>query len=322
MAAQEEVTELLGGIVEDTDIKTSVNGALQEVRTLLTTTKESFTDICLEIENASNKNALKAAFRRFNRILQMLVEAAPNDSYYHLCLEALIELKPSPKLLMFCEAGGSILESCKEYKSAVMQELAVLVRRQELQQRLYEEKDDLLFSQFLPDPSADDVAVPVDASRASQPLAQKRTGSQAGLLGIIPKKSKIPALAGLSRISDISSSLGASKKRILLTREKLRAGLHDPKGLLDLVGPSTNALERTKKLELLKSSGLLSSSSQKDKSFSDKFMTAALSLDLGLAGHSVEDTLLFGAKVLSTPGSLTATNISEIENNIVEGEST
>ena len=96
MAAQEEVTELLGGIVEDTDIKTSVNGALQEVRTLLTTTKESFTDICLEIEYASNRNALKAAFRRFNRILQMLVEAAPNDSYYHLCLEALIELKPSP----------------------------------------------------------------------------------------------------------------------------------------------------------------------------------------------------------------------------------
>ena len=96
MAAQEEVTELLGGIVEDTDVKTSVNGALQEVRTLLTTTKESFTDICLEIENASNRNALKAAFRRFNRILQMLVEAAPNDSYYHLCLEALIELKPSP----------------------------------------------------------------------------------------------------------------------------------------------------------------------------------------------------------------------------------
>ena len=74
------------------------------------------------------------------------MEAAPNDSYHYLCLKALIELKPSTKLMMLCEAGGSILDICKEYKSAVLQELAVLVRRQELQQRLYEEKDDLLFS--------------------------------------------------------------------------------------------------------------------------------------------------------------------------------
>ena len=96
MAAEAEITELLGGIADDNDVKTSVSRALQEVRTLLTATKESFTDICLEVENATNRNALKAAFRRFNRILQMLVEAAPNDSYYHLCLEALIELKPSP----------------------------------------------------------------------------------------------------------------------------------------------------------------------------------------------------------------------------------
>ena len=93
-------------------------------------------------------------------------------------------------------------------------------------------------------------------------------GSQIAEVAPIPKRSKIPALASLSMLSSIADAEGAQKKRVLVTREKLRAGLHDPKGLLNLVGPSTNALERTKKLELLKSSGLLFSS--RVKSFSDK----------------------------------------------------
>ena len=64
----------------------------------------------------------------------------------------------------------------------------------------------------------------------------------------------------------------AAKKRILMTREKLRAASHDPQGLLNLGGSSTNALERTKKLELLKSAGFEFSTDQKLRSsFSEKF---------------------------------------------------
>ena len=92
-----------------------------------------------------------------------------------------------------------------------------------------------------------------------------------------------------------------------MTREKLRAGLHDARGLLDLAGPSTHALERTKKLELLKSAGFLSRF-QGASSFSDKLVAAALRLDLGVGGHKVADTLLFGAKVLSSPGFLSPKN--------------
>ena len=40
-----------------------------------------------------------------------------------------------------------------------------------------------------------------------------------------------------------------------MTRERLRAEQHDPKGLLDLVRTTTSAQEHTKKLELLKSAG-------------------------------------------------------------------
>ena len=42
-----------------------------------------------------------------------------------------------------------------------------------------------------------------------------------------------------------------------MTRVKLRAAQHDPKGLPDLVDTSTNALEHAKKLELLKSKGYI-----------------------------------------------------------------
>ena len=110
------------------------------------------------------------------------------------------------------------------------------------------------------------------------------------------------------------------KKNILITREELQAGFNDPKGLLDLVGSSTNALEHTKKLELLKTSGLMSV--KKSKSFADKVNEAAVRLGLGLDGHTVEDSLVFGARVLSCPGFLTNKNISDIQNNIVEGKTT
>ena len=55
----------------------------------------------------------------------------------------------------------------------------------------------------------------------------------------------------------------SSSKRTLFTREKLRAGEHDPKGLLDLVSTSASALEHTKKLELLKASGYILTSKNK-----------------------------------------------------------
>ena len=106
-----------------------------------------------------------------------------------------------------------------------------------------------------------------------------------------------------------------------MTREKLRAAQHDPKGLLDLVDTSTNALEHAKKLELLKSKGYILHTNR-NRSMTEKFNAAEVRLDLGLGGQSISDTLLFGARVLSTPGVLTAKNIKDIENNFVEGNTT
>ena len=72
----------------------------------------------------------------------------------------------------------------------------------------------------------------------------------------------------------------ATKKKVLMTRLRLRRSMHDPRGLLDLTSSSTNALERTKKLELLKSAGY-GFKSHGNRSFSDKLNAARLRLDLG-----------------------------------------
>ena len=60
----------------------------------------------------------------------------------------------------------------------------------------------------------------------------------------------------------------------------------------------------------------------KKKSFYDRLTMATTGLELGLGGHALSDTLSFGAKVLSTPGVLSAKNILDVENNIIDGKTT
>ena len=92
-----------------------------------------------------------------------------------------------------------------------------------------------------------------------------------------------------------------------------------------MVGSSTNALDRAKKMEILKSAGVVFNENKKSQgktSFDDKLNMATTRLELGLGGHALSDTILFGAKVLSTPGLLTPKNITDIENNMVDGKKT
>ena len=59
-------------------------------------------------------------------------------------------------------------------------------------------------------------------------------------------KSKVPALASVAQVAAEGDLQNTPKKKVLMTREKLRAGLHDPRGLVELSGSSTKALERMK----------------------------------------------------------------------------
>ena len=70
-----------------------------------------------------------------------------------------------------------------------------------------------------------------------------------------------------------------------------------------MVGSSTNALERAKKMEILKCAGFVFDENQKSQGkvpFADRLQIARTRLELGLGGHTLSDTILFGAKVLST----------------------
>ena len=56
------------------------------------------------------------------------------------------------------------------------------------------------------------------------------------------------------------------------------------------------------------------------RSFLDKLNDAVVWLDLALGGQAVGDTLIFGTKVLSSPGFLSSRDISNVENGVVGGE--
>ena len=315
MSADNEVEQLLNDVEVTSPSDNSIALALDAVTTLLAAAEDSLLLICSEAEKASSRDALESVFKRFNTFMRMFYEAAPNPSHAKLVSEAVLTLPMGERFKALVFSSATLSEAASAYKRSLVQDLAAVLKRREKQVFLDDQNDGKLFAEFMPDKESAVAKVELSTE------ARKRTASEALDLGRIPKKSKIPALASFSAIADLCDDRGTSKKRVLLTREKLRAGMHDPRGLLNLVGPSTNALERTKRLELLKSAGLLFND-KRPKSFSDKLSAATLRLDTGMGGQAIDDTLLFGAKVLCTPGFLSPKNVSDVQNNAVEGKTT
>ena len=175
-----------------------------------------------------------------------------------LVLQAVVSLTVSTCFQGMLESASSLVDAVTSYKTLVTKDLAVRLRIQNEQASRDEESNALLLSRYLSSP-ADPVQ---DIGRATDPatVPSLKRGVSAvlwdgDLTRIQKKKSTILALAALNQIPGGGSDDTAIKRSALLTREKLRAGLHDPKGLLDLEGPTTSAIERTKRLELLKRSG-------------------------------------------------------------------
>ena len=297
----------------------AVANALKEIKTLFTATNDSLVAMCKSIEQATTRSQLQAAFGRLDGVMRILFGVAPDEEHGHIIRDAVVTLDMGTRLRTLLMSTAFPRTAIVNYKTEVLKDLAVGLLRKKTQATLDKELNEQLFAQFLPSTESADQS-PVDAG-----VSQKRRGTEAfgeEKVSTIPKKkSRVPALVNLQRASGAINSDGTVKKNVLITREKLRAGLHDPKGLLDLLQSSTNALEHTKKLELLKTSGLLNTS-RKIKSFPDKLSEATVRLGLGLGGHTVVDSLIFGAKGLGCPGFLSNKNISEIENNIVDGKTT
>ena len=338
MAVRSEVDD----IVDDTGVEelpvihdgssSTLRSAVKEVNRVLARTGDSLRAICAHIEGASSIEACREGFRRFNDIIRMFLVSAPVPDVEGQVIKAIRSLGPSERLESLLGSQPSVDKAITAYKTLTLKDLALALSRSNNPRVVSEEQDDDLFSRFLSQHSTE--ATGPRTTHARGVLSGEHIGvsdsrkrgsahvADDSSLHVAPKKrkSKIPALASLSDLSGGDDLGGTSKKRTLLTREKLRAGMHDPRGLLDLAGPSTNALDRTKKLELLKSAGY--DFNNKSKSFSDKLNAATLRLELGLGGHSINDTLLFGARVLNLPGFLSRKNTSDIENNVVNGSTT
>ena len=326
---QQIATILTGAVPQvDSDLNPVIELAKKEVAKLLEATNDTMNTVCMEVERAATKEALRTAFRRLNSFTRFFLEIAPEGKYDNQIRDALGSLQVSARLEAMLQTVTPVRSALQEYKKSVVQSLADSLRRRETELSKYNELDDALLSR-LPEPdspSEDEINPdrPVADTLASLERAdssRKRASSDLGFSLSSPKKPKTPVLASIEQVTAESGLGGSSVKRALMTRERLRAGSHDPKGLLDLVSTSTNALEHTKRLELLKAAGFILNP-PKNSSIAEKFNAAEVRLELGLGGHSVADTLLFGNRVLSTSGVLTKKNVNDIENNNVFGNTT
>ena len=266
MSLQQEVDSILqdqpsGGNGEPDSV---FELAAREAENIARASGMSLKDICTAVEGALNRNDLLEALAHFNSLMHIFLEISSDDMQQSV-LDTLGALPSSEHFRALLNTHQSLPEVIRAYKSLVAKDLGDSIRRREDFLRASQIQDGELLDSLLPQLSTKEVVglgqekpAPLGGGEGS-PLPRKR-----GLASVtevedmprIPKKKKsaIPALADVE-IADSSSNTGLSPKKTLRTRERLRAGLHDPRGLLNLVGSSTNELERTKKLELLKSAG-------------------------------------------------------------------
>ena len=118
MSLEQEVSEVLGIVAPRTSpaaVKT-VNLALAEVSRLMSVTGDTFLDVCLEVEAATSREAVKKAFRRFNGITRMFLEAAPAPEHDGLIREALGSLQLSEKFAQYIGSGVTVRKLLKNTK--------------------------------------------------------------------------------------------------------------------------------------------------------------------------------------------------------------
>ena len=226
---------------------TAFPAALKAVEKVLQLTGDTLPEICQRIETVSTQHDMKSAFGRLNDTMRIFLELPVSPQDYRFMGEAVCALGVSERLKACILEHQSLDAALVAYKTRIISALALVLQRKKQQQALLEFRDDELFSRLLPEPSP-----PTGPEKkVSSPQAPKRTFSQTSQVEDLPRipkkiKSTVPALAALHLIPGGGGDGRSPKKHVLVTRQKLRAGLDDPKGLLNLHNSSTNALERAK----------------------------------------------------------------------------
>ena len=269
MSARQEVAALVSESGGNTSVENKyhvlIKSAVNEVMNLLEATRDSLGAICKDVEAAASRDELKRAFKRLNGVWSVFLGLDLPVECDQLLVKAASALDSGARFSSFLATASSVSSALSDYKAAIMRQLAATIRKRDERKRVVDVMDEALFSRFLPEPSPPhdeaDLVV-VDTPLSGQELSQKtghakRAISEVEQLLVNPlKKSMVPALASVAQVPAEDELHNTPKKKVLMTREKLRAGLHDPRGLLDIAGSPTNALEHMKRLELLKSAGI------------------------------------------------------------------
>ena len=133
----------------------------------------------------------------------MFLGAAPAPEHDGLIRKALGSLQLSKKFTIFIGFEITVREAIKEYKSSILRDLAITIRRRKEQMRQDDELDRQLFSQLLPEPTSHlsylDGTSEAKVHKVAH-VSKKRSIQAVTYFSSIPKKGRIPDLATLAQV--------------------------------------------------------------------------------------------------------------------------
>ena len=216
MSAEQEVATLLVEAGNSSADKAILNLDLakQEVVKMLSTTGSSVFNLCTNIERARTKAEVKTAFTQFNVVARIFLEAAPRAEHDRLVRDSLCSVRLSGRLRSCLESATSVPEALAQYKARVVTDLAEVMRAQAAMSQLDDDRDDELLLRLLPQPDSPflEEDLPLIDPDIEAP-SKKRGFSSIDDLPKIPMKSKIPALASISRMHERSIMVTCRKNR-------------------------------------------------------------------------------------------------------------
>ena len=117
MSVEQEVDDIVQVVPadlqsqQDDTVVEALNLAVSEVSTLLKGTEYSFMDICTDVEQATSSDDCRRAFRQFNKVVRMILLAAPGGGHHLNIKDALHVLEPSEQFSNLLEVHDTITEA-------------------------------------------------------------------------------------------------------------------------------------------------------------------------------------------------------------------
>ena len=153
MSVEQEISDIIGdaeNVNQESVSDETIMLALKKVRDQLSATDRSLCAVCARVQEATTRGELREAFRQFNEVMRTFTEAVPQGADDQQFSELLGSLLSSNRLESLLKSQPSVPEAISDYKTLIIQDLAVALRRKEELLRSSEEHDDLLFDRWLP----------------------------------------------------------------------------------------------------------------------------------------------------------------------------